>query len=258
MAGPIDTQVTAAQVKQAELVQFKVRMDGLKERLSSEPEEKEQLRKACRDFEAVFIGKLWEQMEKSVPQEGYLHSKQEAMYKSMFNHEFSQSMAEAGGIGLADMLYDQLAQKLKQASSDTLAANTDLKPLSQNGKPDMKTLEQAKPALKPLRGEEPEAPAEITPESFGPDGLVEEGSAYEREIGEMTEAMGQGSAMPPAADVSALSRPEVETELDRLSRSLRTTMVAQGAGAAFDSATRGAFMDDEEQAASAGRKLAKI
>lgn len=80
------------------------------------------LRKACQDFEAVFIGQIWKQMRSSVPKDGMLHSKEEEGYVSMFDQELSVKMARSGGIGLSDMLYANLSERLVNASRDTSAA----------------------------------------------------------------------------------------------------------------------------------------
>ncbi|SFL32461.1 flagellar protein FlgJ [Desulfomicrobium norvegicum] len=77
------------------------------------------LKKACQDFEAVFIGQIWKQMRASVPKEGLLHSKEEESYLSMFDQELSVKMSQSGGIGLSDMLYANLSERLVNASRDT-------------------------------------------------------------------------------------------------------------------------------------------
>ncbi len=251
----VEPQMLAAKAKDAELVQFKVSMDQLKDRLKNEPGQEEELKKACRSFEAVFIGKLWEQMEKSVGKEGYLHSKQEDMYKSMFTRDFSEHMAEAGGIGLADMLYEQLAQRLKQTSGETLAAGVTLKPLADNGKSQMLTLQEAEPAIAPLREAEPETPAEIAPEGIGPeqDMVIPGGFEVENIVENAVE-------VTVASVASAMSRVEVEAELNRLARQLRGDAEAQAGepGALFDAARKGAFMNDTDELDQGGRKLAQI
>ncbi len=88
------------------------------------------LKKACQDFEAVFIGQIWKQMRSSVPKEGLLHSKEEENYLSMFDQELSVKMSRSGGIGLSDMLYANLSERLVNASRDTASA-APLKPLDQ-------------------------------------------------------------------------------------------------------------------------------
>lgn len=77
------------------------------------------LKKACQDFEAVFIGQIWKQMRASVPKEGMLHSKEQESYLSMFDQELSVKMSQGGGIGLSDMLYANLSERLVNASRDT-------------------------------------------------------------------------------------------------------------------------------------------
>jgi Rod binding domain-containing protein len=94
-------------------------MKQLRQRLTAGATDEKKLREACQDFEAIFIHKIWKQMRKSVPKEGYLHSREEEMYLSMFDEELSRKMASAGGIGLGDILYDQLSRQLKDAGSDT-------------------------------------------------------------------------------------------------------------------------------------------
>ncbi|MDL2307729.1 rod-binding protein [Desulfovibrio sp. OttesenSCG-928-C06] len=113
---PIDPSASMKAAQDQEMVRRKMEIDAMRKHLSPGPDQKEKLQDACQGFESVFIQKLWEQMRKNVPQEGYLHSKQEAMYQSMYDQEFSKKMAEAGGIGLADMLYEQLAQSLGESS----------------------------------------------------------------------------------------------------------------------------------------------
>ncbi len=129
----IDTQIATRQAAETrDIVRFKQEMDGLKNRLGGEGASKEaELKAATQNFEAVFISKLWKDMKSTVPKEGYLHSKQEDMYMSMFDREFAENMAKAGGIGLADMIYEQLSEKLKETSKTTLSGAVAIKPLNQ-------------------------------------------------------------------------------------------------------------------------------
>jgi Rod binding domain-containing protein len=113
---PVDPVLSMKAAQDMELVQHKMRVDALRKQLTPEQDPKAGLREACQGFEAVFIQIMWEEMRNNIPKAGYLHSKDEQMYQSMFDHEFSKKMASAGGIGLADMLYDQLAQTLGDSS----------------------------------------------------------------------------------------------------------------------------------------------
>ncbi|MEN6412101.1 MAG: rod-binding protein [Veillonellales bacterium] len=67
------------------------------------------LKHACRDMEAVFLNLLLTEMRKTVPKSSLLGDQsQEELMTSMLDSEMTKNMAQAGGIGLADMLYRQL------------------------------------------------------------------------------------------------------------------------------------------------------
>ena len=104
---------------QQDFVQRRQKIDAMRTSLGSTKTEAEELRETCEGFESIFLQKMWEQMRKTVPKEGYLHSKDEEMYQSMFDVELCKKMTSSGGIGLADMLYEQLSQKLADTSRTT-------------------------------------------------------------------------------------------------------------------------------------------
>lgn len=108
-----DAVIAAKKAQDGEIVALKHQMDRLKGDLNASPAVKQKLRKACTDFEAVFISKIWEQMRATIPKGGMLQSPQEDMYRSMFDREFTEKMAQDGGIGLGDMLYNQLKEKVQ-------------------------------------------------------------------------------------------------------------------------------------------------
>lgn len=69
----------------------------------------EQARKTAREFESFFIGQMLEHMFKSVPTDSFFgggHA--EGMYRSMLLQQYGRSIAERGGIGIADMVSRQL------------------------------------------------------------------------------------------------------------------------------------------------------
>ncbi|WP_045215304.1 peptidoglycan DD-metalloendopeptidase family protein [Desulfonatronovibrio magnus] len=96
-------------------------MQKLQERLGAGGDQKKELREACLQFEAIFIQRMWEQMRATVPREGYLHSKEQEMFESMFDQEMSMEMAQAGGIGLADLMYGQLKERLENSGAQAAA-----------------------------------------------------------------------------------------------------------------------------------------
>lgn len=70
------------------------------------------LRTVCRDMETMFINMLLTSMRTTVPEGGLLEkSNGEKIMQSMYDQQLSATMSKAGGIGIADMLYRQLAAK---------------------------------------------------------------------------------------------------------------------------------------------------
>ncbi len=67
-----------------------------------EPTVNPKLSKACQDFESVFLSMLWKQMQKSTgtADDGWNDIAQQAVAKKW---------AEAGGIGLAKVIYRSVA-----------------------------------------------------------------------------------------------------------------------------------------------------
>ncbi|NJB66981.1 Rod binding domain-containing protein [Desulfobaculum xiamenense] len=133
MIGPkLDAEMAAINASQSEDLKRKLGLDRLRRDLTSGKNEEKKLREACEGFEAVFIDKLWQQMRSNVPQEGYLHSKEEKFYVGMFDKNLSEKLATSGGIGLADLMFNQLHEQLLEGSRSSRAVPKDpseLKPL---------------------------------------------------------------------------------------------------------------------------------
>ena len=75
-----------------------------------------ELKEACKGFESMFLDMMYRQMRKTVP-ESPMFGKSNAMsiFEDMRDTELMKQTAESGGIGLADLLYKQLAPSvLKQ------------------------------------------------------------------------------------------------------------------------------------------------
>ena len=81
------------------------------------------LKKACQDFEAVFIGQIWKQMRSSVPKEGLLHSKEEESYLSMFDQELSVGIGQPDAVSAANPL--EVIQQLLRYHAFAVIANDD-------------------------------------------------------------------------------------------------------------------------------------
>jgi flagellar protein FlgJ len=70
------------------------------------------LKQLCQDFESIFINSLFQEMRKSIPDEGYLeHDIGMDIFQEMMDMEVAVEMSRRGGIGLGKLLYEQLQYK---------------------------------------------------------------------------------------------------------------------------------------------------
>ncbi len=82
--------------------------------------ESKKLREACQGFEAMFLDIVYKSMRNTVPENTLFgESNGEKIWHSMLDTEMMQNVAKAGGVGIADMMYDNL---IDQVTAQTLAA----------------------------------------------------------------------------------------------------------------------------------------
>ena len=67
------------------------------------------IEKVSRDFESIFLQKLLSSMRKTVPKSGLLDSFATDMYRSMMDEEISKEMSKNKGMGLGEMIYNDLS-----------------------------------------------------------------------------------------------------------------------------------------------------
>jgi len=82
----------------------------------SQPAEKkvdrEKLKKACADFEALLVARMLKLMRQSIPQNGlFENSPGKEVYQSLMDEELAKSMSQRGGFGLGEVLYRQVLQR---------------------------------------------------------------------------------------------------------------------------------------------------
>jgi peptidoglycan hydrolase FlgJ len=68
------------------------------------------MEKVARDFESVFVNKLFESMRKGVPKSGLLDSSAMKMYQSMMDQEMAKLMSIGKGMGIGEMVYKDLSR----------------------------------------------------------------------------------------------------------------------------------------------------
>lgn len=83
-------------------------LKGSSEKMTKREDKK--LKESCRDFEAVLLNQLMSEMRKTVKKTDLFGDDNFASdtYSSMFDTELSNSIAQTGGFGIADKLYNQL------------------------------------------------------------------------------------------------------------------------------------------------------
>ncbi len=116
---------------QADAVRFQDALDRAKKALEeakvsvdasgiSAEEEAKKLREACQGFEAMFLDIMFKEMRNTVPDNTLFGKSQgEKIWHSMLDTELMQNVAKSGGVGIADMMYDNL---IDQVTAQTLNA----------------------------------------------------------------------------------------------------------------------------------------
>jgi flagellar protein FlgJ len=90
----------------------------------AEDENNRQAREACAEFEALFINMMLKELRATVNKSGLMDGgKAEELYTGLMDTQISRDLATHGGIGLAAMLYRQMADE-----SDARQTKPDEKP----------------------------------------------------------------------------------------------------------------------------------
>ena len=109
--------------ERADSVQFSDKLKEAQKSLSPEKGQKAQtsaeeaaankkLMDACKGFEAMFLDIMYRQMRQTVPKDTLFgHDNTDDILESMRDTAMVEKMSEAGGIGLAKTLYEQLQRE---------------------------------------------------------------------------------------------------------------------------------------------------
>jgi len=97
--------------------------------------DRQRLKKACADFEALFLAQMLKQMRKSVPQMGFLGpGAGKEIYQTLMDQELSRKMVQRGGMGLGERLYRQIIR----SEDKTPALSPQGKPFQARGRSHLK------------------------------------------------------------------------------------------------------------------------
>ena len=84
-------------------------------------EEEKKLKKACADFEAIFISLMFRTMRQTVPTSGYFKAMPgKDVYTMMMDQKLAEELAHrGGGLGIQNILYNQLNKPINTNKEDT-------------------------------------------------------------------------------------------------------------------------------------------
>jgi len=69
----------------------------------------QKLKQACAEFESLFLNYLLKSMRASVPEGGLIDQSEESkMFKAMLDEKLADEISASGGLGLGEILYQQL------------------------------------------------------------------------------------------------------------------------------------------------------
>ena len=76
------------------------------------------LKKACKDFEAIFLNNLLKSMRKTIVKSELFGSNQEEeMFQEMMDSETCNAISKQNSMGIADMLYRQMCSSVEQGET---------------------------------------------------------------------------------------------------------------------------------------------
>jgi flagellar protein FlgJ len=78
--------------------------------------QEKKLRKACADFESIFLYQMFKTMRNTIPQSGLTNKMTgKDTYQMMMDQKISEELAKKGGMGLQGVLFNQLHKTNKAA-----------------------------------------------------------------------------------------------------------------------------------------------
>ncbi len=97
--------------------------------------DREKLKKACSDFEALFLARMLKVMRQSVPSSGlWGNSPGKEIYDSLMDQELGKRMAQREGLGLGKKISNQVLKT--EEKSEPLSAKGQLRAAGMNGEVD--------------------------------------------------------------------------------------------------------------------------
>jgi flagellar protein FlgJ len=81
--------------------------------------DREKLRKACGDFEALLVDRMLKSMRQTIPRTGFLgNDPGKEIYQGLMDQELSRKISQRGVLHLGDMIYRQVIKGSERPRTD--------------------------------------------------------------------------------------------------------------------------------------------
>lgn len=88
------------------------------------------LKKACKDFDALFMAQMLKSMRQTIPQTGFLgKGPGNDVYQGLMDQELSRKLSQSKGLGLGKVIYRQMLKREEKTPPVSKRGQT-LKPLN--------------------------------------------------------------------------------------------------------------------------------
>lgn len=78
--------------------------------------DKQKLKEACNEFEALMLSSVFKEMKKTIPEDGLIQRTiADDIFDEMLIDEVSKNAAKQGNVGISKMLYDSLLKRIENA-----------------------------------------------------------------------------------------------------------------------------------------------
>jgi flagellar protein FlgJ len=93
---------------------------------------REKLKKACTDFDALFMAQMLKSMRQTIPQTGFLgKGPGNDIYQGLMDQELSRKLSQSKGLGLGKVIYRQMLKR-EEKTPPVSTRGQPLKPLTKS------------------------------------------------------------------------------------------------------------------------------
>jgi len=111
---PIDLNQINLKKNEVETKSFESMLTKAQDDAKDKNQDAQQLMKACKDLESVFVNMMFKNMRATVPSDGFIEkSFGRETFEGMLDEQIAATIGKGQGIGLAQQMYKQLSRNIK-------------------------------------------------------------------------------------------------------------------------------------------------